>query len=213
MKYFGYNSASHSFGGGGAMLKELCIWLVVCIQIGFGLRYSYQVYRKRTEPTLSMWIIFQLGTALSLTTYMMSGKHDFRSGILNAMDTTSVAIALTATSLWGKRTIRFHRFEFIYLAIACSIVLYGVLSGDAFHSNLFTQGLITLGYFPSVQKMIKEKRNTESFSSWSIGLLAGLTGLVPAVLDHNTLSIVYAVRTIIMISAFMLLMLRYTHRP
>lgn len=194
------------------MLKELCIWLVTCIEIGFGFRYAYQVHRKRIEPTLSTWIIFQLGTALSFVTYMMTEQHSLKSGILNVMDMTSVAIALTATILWGKRAIRFHRFEFVYLTVAGSIVLYGVLSGDAFHSNLFTQGLITLGYFPSVQKMIKEKRNLESFSLWGISLLAGLIGLVPAYLDHNTLSIIYAVRGIFLVSTFMLIMW-YFHKP
>ena len=196
------------------MFKELCSWLVVCVMLGFATHYAYQVYLKRNDPTPSTWIIFLLGTTLSFTTYLMSaGEHTFETGILNAMDVVVVTIALIATLLWGKRTmIRFRRFEFLYLAAAGCVILYGVVSGNAFQSNLFAQGLITFGYFPTVQKMVRENRNTESFSSWGIGLLAGFIGLIPATLNHDTLAVTYALRTIIMIAVIMLISAHYALR-
>ena len=195
------------------MIKELCSWLVACVMLGFAVHYAYQVYLKRNDPTPSTWIIFLFGTTLSFVTYLMSaGKHTFETGILNAMDVVVVTIVLIATLLFGKRTIRFRRFEFLYLTAAACIILYGIVSGDAFQSNLFAQGLITFGYFPTFQKMVKENRNTESFSSWSISLLAGFIGLVPATLNHDTLAVTYALRTIVMITVIMLVSAYYALR-
>ncbi len=189
------------------MLKEFCIWLDTFILLGFTARYVYVIKTNRdVNPTLSTWIIFLLGTSLSLTTYLLAEHHDFRSGILNTADVISVIITLCSILIWGNRTIRLHAFEKWYLAGATSIVIYGLCTGNAYHSNLFTQLLITFGYAPTVQKMFKEKRNTESFSAWSFSLLAGCIGLIPALIDGNTLAFIYACRSVICVSSFMLLM-------
>jgi hypothetical protein len=202
-------------------MKELCVWLTILAVSALITSYVYQIRKswyarktagRRINPTLSTWIIFFLGTWLSFVTYLIAGKFDLSSGILNTMDVISITAILTAAIVWGERGLRFKPFEKWYLVGVAMTVAYGVKTGDAWNSNLFAQGLIAIGYFPTVQKMLGEKRHTESFTMWGIALLAGFIGLYPAVVDGNPLAILYAVRTIVFVSFILGLMSYYELR-
>ena len=181
-------------------MKDIIIILVTLTLLFFAFWYSYQIWKRKIEPTLSTWIIFLLGTGLSLITYVIAENADFRSGILNTIDVVVVLLVLISILIWGNHTIRFKKFEKWYLSGVCIIVVYGILTGDAWRSNIFTQILIAIGYFPTIQNLTVEKKSTESVSSWSISLTAGILGLYPAIIDGNTLAIVYSVRTIVLVS-------------
>jgi hypothetical protein len=179
-------------------VKDLCVWLVGFVMMSAAIRCAYQIKKQDgTKPTLSTWIIFCTGTILSLTTYLVAEKHDLRSGILNTADVLATATIFLSVLLWGERGVRFKSFEKWYLGGAGCIVTYGIFSGDAWGSNLFTQGLITFGYLPTVQKLLTEKRNTESFSVWGLIVLAGLFALYPAMVNGNLLAVVYVLRSTI----------------
>lgn len=194
------------------MLKDVCIWLVALVMIIFSARYTYQIWKREISPTFSTWIIFLLGTGLSLTTYAIAENHDFRSGILNTMDVIAVAVVILAIIIWGNRGVRFKPFEKWYLGGIGAIVAYGLLSGDAWRSNIFTQVLISIGYIPTIQNLVKEKRNVESFTGWICGIIAGLIALYPAIVDGNTLAIVYAFRAIVLVSIIIKVMIHYELR-
>ena len=100
---------------GHAPWKTLSIWLVALVTIAFAARYTYQIWKGEISPTLSTWIIFLLGTGLSLTTYAIAEQRDFASGILNTMDVVAVLVILIATIVWGQRAVRFKPFEKWYL--------------------------------------------------------------------------------------------------
>mgnify|MGYP001584671529 CR=1 FL=1 len=193
-------------------MKDLSVWLVGLVMMTFAVRYAYQTWKHEISPTLSTWIIFLLGTGLSLATYAIAEKHDFRSGILNTMDVVMVAMILLATLMWGKRDVRFKPFEKWYLAGIVAIVGYGLLSGDAWGSNIFTQVLISIGYIPTAQNLLTEKRNTESFTTWSLGIVAGIIALYPAISDGNSLAVLYAIRTIVLVSSIIAIMAYYELR-
>ena len=193
-------------------MKDISVWLVVFVMMTFAVRYTYQIWKREISPTLSTWIIFLLGTGLSLTTYAIAEKHDFRSGILNMMDVIAVMIVFLATIMWGNRDVRFKPFEKWYLGGIGAIVAYGLLSGDAWGSNIFTQVLISIGYVPTIQNLLTEKRNVESFTGWSCGIVAGLIALYPAMVDGNSLAVLYALRTIVLVSSIIAVMTYYELR-
>lgn len=177
--------------------------------VGIAARYGYQVWKKEISPTLSTWLIFLVGTSLSLVTYAIAEKRDFLSGILNTMDVAVVAGVVVAILLWGDRRVRFKRFDKWYLVGVGVIVLYGALSGDAWTSNLFTQILITTGYGPTVWTLVTEKRNTESFSVWGLVGLAGFFALYPAMHEGNLLAVTYSLRTIGCVALLIAIMWHY----
>ena len=175
----------------------------------YGTTYAHQTWKRKISPMLSTWLTFLIGTGLSLITYAIAQKHDFRSGILNVMDFLMVALVVVAILLWGKRGMRFKPFEKWYLGGIVGIVIYGIFSDDAFGSNIFTQVLISLGYIPTIQNLIVEKRNTESFIGWGCGFIAGLIALYPALIDGNALALLYAIRTIVLVGVVLSVMAYY----
>lgn len=194
-------------------MKDLCAWLVVVILVGFSSRYSYQIWKREITPTLSTWIIFLTGTGLSLITYAIAENHDFKSGIMNTMDVVDVIIVFLATLAWGKHEkVRFKPWEKYYLMGAGAIVLYGIISGDAWKSNIFTQALIAGAYIPTIHNLVQKKRNTESFTAWGLGLLANIVALYPAMDKGNSLAVVYAARSIVLI-IIMLSFMWYYRKP
>ena len=193
-------------------MKEISVWLVALVMMTFAVRYTYQIWKQEISPTLSTWIIFLLGTGLSLTTYAIAEKYDFRSGILNMMDVVAVMIVFLAILVWGNRDVRFKPFEKWYLGGIGAIVAYGLLSGDAWGSNIFTQVLISIGYVPTIQNLLTEKRNVESFTGWGCGIVAGLIALYPAMVDGNSLAVLYALRTIVLVSSIIAVMTYYELR-
>ncbi|MBN2094317.1 MAG: hypothetical protein JW740_03060 [Candidatus Zambryskibacteria bacterium] len=194
------------------MIREICVWIVTFMMIVFGSLYAYQVRKREINPALSTWIIFLLGTGLSLTTYIIAEKHDLRSGILNMTDTMAVIIALVAIILYGNRNMRFRPFERWYLCGVAAIVAYGLWSGDAWGSNIFTQVLIAIGYLPTIQKLLTEKRNTESFTAWGCNNIASLIALYPAIVNGNSLAVMYASRSFVLTLSTIGLMAYYELR-
>jgi hypothetical protein len=193
-------------------VKNLSIWLVALVTIAFAVRYTWQIWKGEISPTLSTWIIFLLGTGLSLATYAIAEQRDFASGILNTMDVVAVTVILVATVIWGQRAVRLKPFEKWYLGGIGAIVTYGLLSGDARGSNVFIQVLISIGYLPTIQNLLTEKRNVESFTGWGCAVLAGLIALYPATVDGNSLAVLYALRTVVFVSSIIIVMIYYELR-
>ena len=126
------------------------------------------------------------------------------------MDTAAILIIAVSVAIWGSgRRFYFRPFEKKYLIGAMGIVIFWIASNDAFISNLLVQILICVGYFPTIQNLITAKRNTESFFAWSVTLAACMVALYPAIFGGNLLSVVYAGRAIVMVSAVLCLMLFY----
>ncbi|MGH6918728.1 MAG: hypothetical protein ACREJ0_13620 [Geminicoccaceae bacterium] len=197
---------------GQAIMKSLSIWLVALVTMAFAIRYTYQIWKREISPTLSTWIIFVLGTGLSLTTYAIAERRDFASGILNTMDVVAVTMILIATIIWGRRAVHFRPFEKWYLGGIVVIIVYGLFTGDAWGSNVFTQVLISIGYIPTIQNLLTEKRNVESFTGWGCAVAAGLIALYPAIVDGNSLAVLYALRTVFFVSSIIMVMIYYELR-
>jgi len=193
-------------------MKDFSVWLVTFVMVTFAVRYAYQVWRQDISPTLSTWIIFLLGIGLSLATYAIAEERDFRSGILNTMDFVAVMIVLLSTIVWGNRKVRFKPFEKWYLGGISIIIAYGLFSGDAWGSNIFTQILISIGYIPTIQNLLTEKRNVESFTGWGCAAIAGIIAIYPAIVDGNLLAVLYAFRTIVFVSIIIVVMTYYELR-
>ena len=179
------------------------------MMVAFPISYVYQIIKRQITPALATWVIFQLGTLLSLITYAIAEHHDFRSGILNTMDTLAVFTIIVSILIWGNRTVRLKRFEKWYLGGVGVITAYGIITGNAWESNLFTQILIAIGYLPTFHNLLTTKRNTESFVAWGCSWTAGVIGLIPAATDGNFLAILYAGRTVVLVSVTISLMAYY----
>ena len=193
-------------------MKDLCIWLVAIVTIASGCRFAYQVRSGAASVTLSTWIIALTACGLSLATYAVAEKHDFRSGILNFMDVFGTAIIVFSVLRWGKRGLRLKPFEKWYLGGVMGVLLIWWLTGNAVGSNLVAQVLLLIAYIPTLQNLLTTKRNSESFTGWGLGLTASTLALYPAFSDGNTLAEVYAVRAVASVIIVLSLMTYYELR-
>ncbi len=154
---------------------------------------------------LSMWVIFLTGAIISIFSYIIAGNNDFVSGIQNTVDLIIIIIIIISILVWGKnKQIQLESFERKYLLSAMIILIIWYLSNNAFYSNLLTQILMTSAYFPTIQKLLKEKKNKESFSGWLIIFMGQLFAMYPAFSKGNLLAQAYVIRaefmTIVLLS-------------
>ena len=195
-------------------LKDVFVGLVIMIMAGSSSWYIWQVRQRQISPAFSTWLIFVLGTLLSVTTYAIAENRDFQSGVLIGMDVVSTCCIALAIAFWGQRG-KFRWFEKWYLVGIVIILTYGLCSGNAWNSHLFTQALISLGYLPTLLIMLMEKRNTESIFAWSCALVTASLSLYPAIVKGNTLAMTYSIRTIVLVFSLLLVMgyYKWLYRP
>jgi len=181
-------------------------YIVTIIILSFASWYSWQTYKKLIKPALSTWLIMLTGSILSLFTYFSESNWDISSGILNMADTFGITLIIISIVTWSDTKFRLRSFEKRYLGAAFGILLFWIVSGNPFVSNILLQLLMVIGYFPTIQKLIFEKKNSESFSSWIIAMSASLFALIPAISGKQILSIIYVGRSIVMMGIILLMM-------
>ena len=204
-------------------MRDICVWFIVVAETFFGLCYVYKILKGKADPTISTWIIFLVGCTLSFATYVLHTEWDLKSGIINTTDLVYVVVIFIAILLCGKPDKReaeedeegkkeaqlMKSFEKWYLAGAGGIVAYGVITGNAWNSNVLTQILMSFAYFPMFHKMLKQKKKKDSYFAWLPAASISLLGLYPAISGGNTLAVIYASRALFFSSVTCLIMAYY----
>jgi hypothetical protein len=90
---------------------------------------------------------------------------------------------------------QFQTFEKYYLTGAGVIVLFWIVSRNAFITNLLMQFLITIGCSSTIQSLLYANENHESFIFWGLVLVAASLSLYPAAVDGNLLAVIYSIRS------------------
>lgn len=183
--------------------------LVLILMLGFGAWYCYHIYQKTTIPALSTWIIMFIGTSISLVTYLLNSNWNFEGGILNLVDVLITILIISATLLFSPAKLAFRPFEKKYLLISTLIIMFWTITQNTLYTNLLIQVLLLISYFPTIQKLVNEKKNTESFPAWIIAFTAGILAMLPAIQSGNILPIIYVGRTLLMQGIIIFLMFHY----
>lgn len=179
--------------------------------IGFGRAVYFSDLPKRDQSHIIYLDDFFVGVLLSFITYFSTEQKSITKGILNTVDMVSATLIMLAVIMWGKnRKTRLRPFEKYYLAGVFAVILFWIISRDPFTSNILAQIPMVIAYIPTVHTMIAERRNTESFSAWSLGLCMGLIALYPAVKGGDVLATLYAGRTVVMVAAVLAIMGHYS---
>lgn len=193
-------------------MKDICVWVVCLCTIVFGSSYVYQIWRRKAAPTTSTWLIFWAGCGSSFITYLMAENGDWKSGILNTVDMIYISVVLIAIRLWVDHKKRFASFEKWYAVVAGLLVVYGVVTGNAWRSNVLAQILMSIAYLPMFHKMLAEKEKKDSYFAWLPQIFIAVVALYPAIYEGNSLAVIYAIRALFFSSLTALLMLYYQIR-
>lgn len=172
------------------------------------LPYVYQISRRQVLPTLSTWIILVVATSLNVASYLVATRVDVISGVLGLTDALVCWFILIVTVISAGLKMQFQTFEKYYLTGAGMLVLFWIVSRNAFITNLLMQLLITIGCSSTIQSLLYANENHESFIFWGLVLVAASLSLYPAAVDGNLLAVIYSIRSIVILCVILSLMLR-----
>jgi hypothetical protein len=181
---------------------------VAVVLIAASLPYMYQISRRQVLPTLSTWIILVVATSLNVASYLVATRVDVISGVLGLTDALVCWFILIVTVISSGLKMQFQTFEKYYLIGAGVIVLFWIVSRNAFITNLLMQLLITIGCSSTIQSLLYANENHESFIFWGLVLVAASLSLYPAAVDGNLLAVIYSIRSIVILCVILSLMLR-----
>ncbi|MFA5070211.1 MAG: hypothetical protein WC528_02930 [Patescibacteria group bacterium] len=192
-------------------MRELSVILVALIMFGVTIRYCYLINTRAKHPVPATWIIISLTMILGFITYMRSPVHSWTGNVGNATGVLNTSV-ICFFVLWtryrdGELKLAFSRFQKGTLVAAAGIILFWMMFRQASWSNVLTQLLVVIGYIATLQHLWTSPKNTEPFSVWIGTGIAMLIALYPALIDGDSLAVLYATRatvTTLLVVAFML---------
>lgn len=196
-------------------LHTLAAALSFVLIVGASSTNAYKIVKRQVSPTLSTWLIILAASLMSFLTYWNAGHRDLVAGALNGADVFSTAISSIAIVFFSPLKLSLKPFEKYYLGGLVLIAIFWAFTSDAFLSNLLIQVLISIGYFPTAHNLIRNRKNSESFTVWGLILTASVVSLYPTInaylTEGNVLALVYSLRSVVMLGA-MLILMAYYHR-
>lgn len=190
-------------------MELISIYLVSIINVLTAIRFFYLIRKRKIQPALAMWLFFLLAIATSLITYFRNGGSGLAGNILNATDLVLAISVVIDILLYGEKSSGFSKFDLGCLALVIIIMVFWFATGAHFMTNLLIQAILVIAYFPVVERMVRLKKNTETFTGWTGMLLAAIISLFSV---EETLAYIYSVRAIVCVSLLMGLMLWFTIR-
>ena len=186
---------------------------VVVLVFYVGIRYCMKLLRGEIAPRIATWLIFEVGVAMSLASYLAGTNHSLTKAALNAADCIQVTVILFALLIGHKgRRFRFTRSERLSLW----------LSGVATAAWLFTktgsvgfvgfQAVMSVAYLPTLESLWRWKPGgpPEPMEKWGINIIIALAGLLVDVTGrHDYLAMVYPLRALILCVLVVVLILRW----
>ena len=151
-----------------------------------------------------MWLFFTIAVTLSLITFKADGEFQYIDNILNTTDLLYVGISTIAILVYGDSSTKFNRFDIACLIAVLVIFVFWIYTNNHFISNLAVQIILVIAYFPVISRMIKLRKNTESFSIW-FGML--FVSAIALLSTKGLLAHIYVLRAVISIIILLALMI------
>lgn len=190
-------------------MEKLSFYTVILINIIIGVRYTTLTIQKRINPSLAMWVFFTIAVTGSLFSYLFEGNFTPWDNILNTTDIVLCSSITLVILIFGDHSSRFNKFDLYCLIAVVFILLFWLFSKAHFATHLSLQFIQAIAYLPVFQRMMKSKRNTESFATWILLLTVTLASLGSS---KGVLAFVYSGRAIVCISALLVLMIYFDRK-
>jgi uncharacterized membrane protein len=140
---------------------------------------------------------------MSLVTYLLSGDFGLLDNIMNAVDVVYVLSITAAIAFWGDISSKINRFDGACLGVVVVIIIFWIFTQNHIVTNILIQSILVIAYFPVVKRLIKTRKNSESFLIWTGMMLAPALSLLSS---KGILATIYSVRAIICIALLLSLM-------
>ncbi len=186
-------------------MEKISFYLVIVINIIISLHYCYLTIRKKTSPSLAMWIFFSIAIVGSLCSYVLESDYNPLDNILNTSDIILCSSITFTILFFGKKNSRFNKFDLACLGGVSLILLFWFFSKAHFLTNISLQVIQAIAYLPVINRMWKAGENTESFFTWILLLTVSVISLFTA---NGILGILYSLRATFSVAILLFLMIR-----
>ncbi len=169
--------------------------IVVILTLWYTGIYLREMMKGRVKPVLATWLLFVLGTSLSIVTnFKETGVQGFGANIFNLTDALGVTIIFLFALFRPNTNRRFDTFEKSCLSAVGIVFIFWLLSGQSVVSHLLVQCVFVVAYLPTLRKLWSAEANTESIVTWSLNTMAAGLGIIPPLINHDLLPLVYCIR-------------------
>ena len=180
------------------VLKIVASFLI----LGCGLYYVWIIGDGEPAGTFATWFLFFIAVTVSLTSYKFNKGNDAEEGSLDLSDNimnlcdvfvvTCIVVAILAKRGWSIFPI--STTDKICGSLSALIVVIWFIKRNHFTTNLSSQFILFIAYFPTFSKLWHANTNEESFILWGSIWLAGLFSIAVAMRKNDLLATIYALR-------------------
>jgi hypothetical protein len=181
------------------MYEVAVLWVIVLMLIS-ATDYVRRAWIRETDPVPATWILMMVMMGLSFWMYWDSPQKSVTANIGVTASLVNIIIILfgvIATNIhYGTLSVAFDKVQKWCLAGGAGIVMFWFFTEQPLISYALVQGVALVGYFATVKRLLKEKRNTEPLFSWVAMLFANLCALYPAWIKNDPFSWIYLSRAV-----------------
>ena len=197
-------------------LTNLAAMAVVSLVFYVGVRYCIKLLRGEISPRIATWLIFEVGVAMSLASYLAGKNHSLTKAALNAADCIQVTvILLTLLIQQNGRKIQFTQNECLSLWISGIATAAWMVTKTGWIGFVGFQSVMSLAYLPTLENLWhwKPGASPEPMEKWGINILIALLGLLVDLTGrHDYLAMVYPLRALILCVLVAVLIFRWNQK-
>lgn len=197
-------------------ITNLAAITVVALVFYVGLRYCLKFLRREISPRIATWLIFEIGVAMSLASYLAGHDHSLTKAALNAADCFQVTVIVAVLLVGqGRRKLDFTRRERLSLWVSLVAAVSWMLTKTGWVGFVGFQTVMSVAYLPTLGSLWRWRSGTppEPLDKWSVNILITLIGLVVDLSGkRDYLAMVYPLRALILCILVVGLILRWERK-
>ncbi len=197
-------------------ITNLAAVTVVILVFYVGARYCLQFLQGKISPRIATWLIFEIGVAMSLASYLAGHDHSLTKAALNVADCFQVTVIFLVLLFGrGRRRVGFTSKERLSLWVSAIAATAWMLTRAGWVGFLGFQTVMSVAYLPTLESLWRWKPGNppEPFDKWGINVLITLMGLVVDLTGkRDYLAMVYPLRALILCLLVVGLILRWEQK-
>jgi len=197
-------------------ITNAAAFIVVALVLYVGTLYCIRFLRGEISPRIATWLIFELGVAMSLASYLAGTDHSLTKAALNVADCFQVTVILLVLLVGQRRQkITFTRNEYLSLGISGIAGVAWLLTRAGWVGFIGFQTVMCIAYSPTIESLWRWKPGTppEPQDKWIINVLITLIGLVVDLSGkRDYLAMIYPLRALILCTLVVALIFRWQYK-
>ena len=197
-------------------ITNLAAVTVVLLDFYIGARYCIRFLRGEIAPRIATWLIFEIGVAMSLASYLPGNDHSLTKAALNAADCIQVTVILFALVIGRRqRRLEFTRKEVLSLWISGAAAATWMVTKAGWIGFIGFQTVMSVTYLPTIESLWRWRSGAspEPMEKWGINILIATIGLLVDITgQRDYLAMVYPLRALILCIIVATLIMRWERK-